>query len=51
MGLHRGYIKIYMLDGAQTLQASSARLPVALAAIYGLELLFSDVKLVYIQST
>lgn len=51
IGGHRGILKHYMVHGAQTLQASSARLLIALASICGFEVWSSDVKLAYLQST
>ena len=43
-GSHRGKLKHYMAHGAQTLQASSSRLLLALAAAHGFDVWTSDVK-------
>ena len=40
-----------MVHGAQTLQTSSARLTLRLAAAYDFEVRASDIKLPYLQST
>ena len=40
-----------MVHGAQTLQAKSVRLLVALALVFGFEIWSSDEKLAYLQST
>ena len=51
IGGHRDKLKHYMVHGAQTLQASSARLLLSLAAAFDFEVWTSDVKLAYLQST
>ena len=51
IGGHRDKLKHYMVHGAQTLQASSARLLLALASSFNFELWTSDIKLAYLQST
>ena len=47
----RDVLKHFMVLGAQTLQASSARLLLALASIFKFEVWPSDMKLAYLQST
>ena len=51
IGGHRDVLKLYMVHGAKTLQASSARIIVALATMFGFQVWSSDVKLAYLQST
>ena len=50
IGGHRDRLKQYLVHGAQALQASSARLILAIAAIYDLAVWSCDVKLAYLQS-
>ena len=45
IGGHKESLKNYMVDGAQTLQASSSRLLLALATARGFDVWTSDVKL------
>ncbi len=47
-GGHPDQLKHYLVHGAQTLQASSARLFLAFAAGYNFDVWTSDVKLVYL---
>ena len=51
IGGHRDRLKQFLVHGAQTLQASSARLLLAIAAIFEFDVWTSDVKLAYLQST
>ena len=51
IGGHRDSLKQFMVHGAQTLQASSARLILALATMFEFHVWSSDVKLAYLQST
>ena len=50
IGGHRDILKHFMGHGAQTLQASSIRLLLALAPMFGFDIWSSDVKLAYFQS-
>ena len=50
IGGHRDRLKQYLVHGAQALQASSARLILAIAAIHDLAVWSCDVKLAYLQS-
>ena len=51
IGVHRDRLKHYMVHGAQTLQASPARLLLVFAAAHDFEVWASDVKQAYLQST
>ena len=51
IGGHRDTMENVLVHGSHTIQASSARLLIALASIYGLYVWFLDVNLEYLQST
>ena len=51
IGGHRENLKNYLIHGAQTLQAHSARLLIALASAQCFDIWPSDIKLVYLRST
>ena len=48
---HRDRLKNFMVHGAQTLQSSSKRLLLAMAALLRFDIWSSDIKLAYLQST
>ena len=47
IGGHRDKLKHFMVHGAQTMQASSSRLLLAIAAAHNFEVWTSDVQLAY----
>ena len=51
IGGHRDRLKLYIVHDSQTVHASSVRIVVCLAAIFGFEIWSSDVKLAYLQSS
>ena len=51
IGGHRDRLKPFLVHGAQSLQASSARLLLALAAMLDFDVWSCDVKLAYLQSS
>ena len=44
-------MKHFMVHGAQTLQASSVRILIALASVFHFRIQSTDIKLAYLQST
>ena len=51
IGGNHDSLKHYLVHGAQTLQATSTRLLIALACAHGFDVWSTDVKLAYLQST
>ena len=51
IGGHRDQLKHYMVNGAQTLQCSSARLNIALESMCEFDVWSTDVELAYLQSS